>query len=298
MGRLEISRIIFITVFSSIFLWVSITLPSPATASSKSAGCRHAGGEIICQDDKPGKQPKQPPRRPDRGGGGGGGNHGDGGGGGNGGGGGGSRPPERPRAPQYPDHGPRCDFGAPCGAPRPEIPAPQPRPPQQPGPGPAPESAPPPIPDESDFASFPIPPSVPHALPRDWTVSGKETAFWADAGVKVFDAELLGFPLQVRATPVEFLWDFGDGSGDRSKSPGREPRRPADGSITHTYTKKGEYSVTLTTVYTGEFSYGAGWSPIPGTAAVPSDPLPMTVYRYHKYRVGEDCRAAPHGPDC
>ncbi|WP_029089175.1 PKD domain-containing protein [Brevibacterium album] len=157
---------------------------------------------------------------------------------------------------------------------------------------------PPPIPDESDFASFPIPPSIAHALPHDWTVTGKKTAFWAESGVKVFDAELLGFPLRVRATPIEFLWDFGDGSGDRTADPGREPRRPADGSVTHAYGAKGERSVTLTTVYTGEYNYGDGWNPIAGTASVASDALPMTVYRFHKYRVGDDCRANPHGPDC
>lgn len=156
----------------------------------------------------------------------------------------------------------------------------------------------PPVPSESDFASFDIPPSTPHALPVDWTVIGKPTAFWADSGVRVFSAELLGFPLQVRATPVEFHWDFGDGNSTSATSPGREPSHPQHGSITHTYSDTGDRTVTLTTVYTGEFNYGAGWSPIAGTAAVESDGLPMTVYRYHKYRVEDDCNENPHGPDC
>lgn len=156
----------------------------------------------------------------------------------------------------------------------------------------------PPIPSESDFASFDIPPSTPHALPVDWTVIGKPTAFWADASVREFSAELLGFPLQVRATPIEFHWDFGDGNSTSAKSPGREPTHPQYGSITHTYSDKGDRTVTLTTVYTGEYNYGGGWSPIAGTAAVASDGLSMTVYRYHKYRVEDDCTENPYGTDC
>lgn len=156
----------------------------------------------------------------------------------------------------------------------------------------------PPIPSESDFATFDIPPSIPHALPVDWTVIGKSTAFWADASVKEFSAELLGFPLQVRATPIEFHWDFGDGNATSAKSPGREPSHPQYGSITHTYSAKGDRTVTLTTVYTGEYNYGSGWSPIAGTAAVQSDGLSMTVYRYHKYRVEDDCNENPYGTDC
>lgn len=156
----------------------------------------------------------------------------------------------------------------------------------------------PPVPSESDFASFEIPPSTPHALPVDWTVTGKPTAFWADASVRTFSAELLGFPLQVRATPVEFHWDFGDGNSTSTKSPGSEPAHPQHGSISHSYSKKGERTVTLTTVYTGEYNYGNGWDTIPGTAAVESDGLPMTVYRYHKYRVEDDCNENPYGTDC
>lgn len=227
------------------------------------------------------------------GGDGGGGRHDRGGGGGDQGGGGGGSQPRKDRSP-YADLPPglECDYDGPCGY----VPDPaDPPPPQGGGDG---GYVAPPIPSESDFASFPIPPSDPYALPVDWTVTGKPTAFWADAGVKEFDAELLGFPLRVRATPIEYHWDFGDGSSTSSVSPGSEPRRPELGTITHMYSTKGEYSVTLTTIYTGEYNYGAGWNSIDGTATVASDPLPMTVYRFHKYRVEDDCAENPYGRDC
>ena len=80
--------------------------------------------------------------------------------------------------------------------------------------------------------------------------------------------------------------------------PAGSPTHPQYGSITHTYSDKGDRTVTLTTVYTGEYNYGGGWSPIAGTAAVASDGLSMTVYRYHKYRVEDDCNENPYGTDC
>lgn len=214
------------------------------------------------------------------------------GGGGGGGGGGGHRPqPERNPFDDLPP-GLECDYDGPCGY-TPEIPD-----------GPSPddggsgEYVAPPVPSESDFASFPIPPSDPYALPVHWTVTGKPTSFWADAGVKELNAELLGFPLRVRVTPIEYPWDFGDGNATSSPSLGSESRRPELGTITHTYSDKGERTVTLTTVYTGEYNYGSGWNDIAGTAAVESDGLPMTVSRYHKYRVEDDCTENPYGSDC
>lgn len=245
--------------------------------------CGRLQPELGCGKHKEGKEPGTGDDKNDQGGTGNGGGSGDGG----------NANPESdtPR----PGPGLICDYeedgkGVPC-------------PPNMPDPPEAPEddgggSVAPPVPSESDFASFQIPPSTPHALPVDWTVTGKPTAFWADASVRTFSAELLGFPLQVRATPIEFHWDFGDGNSTSTTSPGQEPSHPQNGSITHTYSTKGERTVTLTTVYTGEYSYGSGWSTIPGTAAVESDGLPMTVYRYHKYRVEDDCNVNPYGTDC
>lgn len=251
------------------------------SVEARSAGCVHDGtGRVDCNQNDDGSSDNPPPKR-DRGDSD---DPGSGGGSGGSGGGGGTESDEG-----YPP-GLICDH--PDGCPG-QPPAP-PDAPERDGGG----SVAPPVPSESDFASFQIPPSTPHALPVDWTVTGKPTAFWADASVRTFSAELLGFPLQVRATPIEFHWDFGDGNSTSTTSPGQEPSHPQHGSITHTYSKKGQRTVTLTTVYTGEYNYGSGWSTIPGTAAVESDGLPMTVYRYHKYRVEDDCNDNPYGTDC
>lgn len=267
---------------SAAFILITATPPSAHAFSPQtvSAPCHIFEASVRCDDQRGGG-----------GGGGGGGRDGGGDRGGGGGGGGGYHPqPERGPFDDLPP-GLECDYDGPCGY-TPEIPD---GPPPDDGGG---EYVAPPVPSESDFASFPIPPSDPYALPVDWTVTGKPTAFWADAGVKEFDAELLGFPLRVRATPIEYHWDFGDGNATSSPSPGAEPRRPELGTITHTYSDKGERTVTLTTVYTGEYNYGSGWNDIAGTAAVESDGLPMTVYRYHKYRVEDDCTENPYGSDC
>ena len=43
---------------------------------------------------------------------------------------------------------------------------------------------------------------------------------------------------------------------------------------------------------------GGPWLTIPGQAAVPSDPLELEVYRYHRFLVDEDCLDDPSSPDC
>lgn len=150
-----------------------------------------------------------------------------------------------------------------------------------------------------EFQNFDIPPSVIHSSPDGWGVSQRKTGFWADSSAREFDMTLLGVPVRVRATPVEYRWDFGDGQSETTNSAGTRPREGEDPSFAHVYRKAGTYTVRLTTVYRGEFSVdGGGWMPIAGRAAIASEPMQMTIYRYHRYLVDEDCVQNPGGPDC
>ncbi len=168
------------------------------------------------------------------------------------------------------------------------------------GAGPAP-LAPPPVPTvtEHDFQNFTIPPSVPHSWPADWGVAHRRTAFWADSATRYIDLTLLGQAVTVRATPVSYQWDFGDGARKNMKTPGSKPRTLDRASLFHVYQRPAKVSVRVITTYTGEYRVGnGGWQDIPGTAAVASPGLPLTIYRYHKYLVSDDCKRNPAGPDC
>lgn len=160
-------------------------------------------------------------------------------------------------------------------------------------------SVPIPVVTSEDFQSFEIAHSDLYSWPDAWAVTNRRTAFWADSAVRYIDLELLGIPVQVRATPVAFDWDFGDGTTTRTKSSGSKPRTVQDAQIHHTYEEPGEVSVNLTTYYTGMYSVAGGdWLIIEGQAAVDSPPLELTIYRYHRYLVDEDCIETPESTDC
>ena len=92
----------------------------------------------------------------------------------------------------------------------------------------------------------------------------------------VLTTTVLGQPVQVRATPARWSWDFGDGTviGPTSDPGAAYPAL----TNTHAYTDRGDYEIVMTTHYTGEFSLdGATWYPIQGEAQVDSAPVAVTA---------------------
>lgn len=158
---------------------------------------------------------------------------------------------------------------------------------------------PPPSVTQRDFQAFAIPPAVPHAWPTNWGVAQRRTAFWADSSIRTLNVTLLGQPVAIRATPIAYTWNFGDGTTKKTTTPGSRPSSLDRASIYHVYTKPGRVTVRLSTTYTGQFSVAGGaWQDIPGTAAVSSQPLNITIYRHHKYLAQDDCLTKPTASDC
>jgi len=127
-----------------------------------------------------------------------------------------------------------------------------------------------------DFRRLPLPAGRVHIQPGSGrTLLHVPTNVYVEAGVAVLPTTVLGQPVRVRATPVEYLWGFGDGGLLRTPDPGAPY---PDLRITHTYTVPGTMRLTLTTVYRGEYSVAGGaWTPIAGTASVDSPAQPLTV---------------------
>jgi hypothetical protein len=74
---------------------------------------------------------------------------------------------------------------------------------------------------------------------------------------------LVGRSVQVRANPTLWIWATGDGTELSSSRPGR-PYPSSD--VAHRYRRAGEYTLTVTTTWNGEFSVEGGpWQPIDGT---------------------------------
>ncbi len=119
---------------------------------------------------------------------------------------------------------------------------------------------------------------------------------------QTFNVEIFEQPVRVRAIPTSYFWEYGDGKSRRTQKsgkamPGHTFDEPTETS--HVYKETGDYEIELSTAYRGEFSVSNGpWTPIPGTANVPSDPMPMSVWRTKKLLVDQTCSEDPNGPAC
>lgn len=133
-----------------------------------------------------------------------------------------------------------------------------------------------------DLRRLPLPPGGVLLEPGNgYALTGMPLNAVADAAALVLPADVAGFAVQVRATPVGYTWDFGDGTvlgpTDDPGSPW-EPGRDAGVGTQHTYLQGGAVAVVLTTAYAGEFSVDGGvFQPVVGTAAVASPAVPLDV---------------------
>lgn len=127
---------------------------------------------------------------------------------------------------------------------------------------------------QSDFARMPVQPLTAHAGPPDgWLPVNMVNVLHTDPEPQLLDVELLDTPVTIRAVPVSYHWDLGDGNTITTTDPG-EPY-PSE-AVTSTYTQEGWYDITLTTTFAGQFSVNGGpWQDIDGTIEIASDPVPL-----------------------
>ena len=127
-----------------------------------------------------------------------------------------------------------------------------------------------------DFRRLPLPAGVVHIQPPNGrTLVNVPTNVYVDADAVTLPTQLLGFPVRVRATPARFHWRFGDGGTLTTRDQGAPY---PEMTTTHTYTQPQQARVSLTTVYTGEYSVAGGpFQPIDGTATVTSPAAALTV---------------------
>ena len=108
-----------------------------------------------------------------------------------------------------------------------------------------------------------------------------DTIVWTDAEPQVFDLTVLGQAVELEMTPVQFSWDFGDGSRPlvTTKTGGPYP----DKSVSHVYTRLETVQIRLTTTWSGRYRLAGSqeWLPVSGLATTTSvdDPLELREYR-------------------
>jgi hypothetical protein len=108
------------------------------------------------------------------------------------------------------------------------------------------------------------------------TLVNLETIVYTDQSrVSTARVTLLGFPVEVEATPMSYLWRFGDGASLSTTTPGKP--YPAK-EITHKYLRKGSVGLTLTTNYAARFRVAGGaWQYVDGTVPITGPATPLLV---------------------
>jgi len=130
---------------------------------------------------------------------------------------------------------------------------------------------------ERDLASLEIPPSPVRIQPdQDWTYVNLDTIVMTDADPVTLTTTVLGVAVDVRVTPISYRWDFGDGTDPLTTT---DPGKPyPDHTVAHIYATTGEFPITLTTTWTGEFrTAGSAWQAIPGSTTTTSSHEPLTL---------------------
>ncbi|MEN2744211.1 PKD domain-containing protein [Sinomonas halotolerans] len=138
--------------------------------------------------------------------------------------------------------------------------------------------------------------------PGRHTLKGAETNIYADPAEQSFSITILGRKVDIKVTPSEYRWDYGDGTTLVTRYPGGpvpEERWGEKTVTSHIYTATGDFTVGLTTVFTGEFSVDGGpYQPIAGTAEIPSAPRTLSVWRSEVKLYADNCNVNPEGAGC
>ncbi|WP_460889013.1 hypothetical protein [Promicromonospora xylanilytica] len=117
--------------------------------------------------------------------------------------------------------------------------------------------------------------------PNGWTLVNVDTIAFTDAQPRTMSTSLFGIPVQIRAVPSGYSWDFGDGSAPLATTDPGAPY-PAH-TIAHAYVSKGAATISLTTTWRGQFRLAGEptWHDVAGeaTTASSSDSLEILEAR-------------------
>ena len=155
---------------------------------------------------------------------------------------------------------------------------------------------------QKEFRELPLLAATIGSQPGRHTLKGAETNIYADSGEQHFNVTLAGHAFAIKARPLEYRWDYGDGTRLVTSAPGGpipEERWGEKTVTSHVYAATGDVAVGLTTVFIGEYSVDGGpFQAIVGTAEVPSAARTLSIWRSEVKLYADDCNVNPHGAGC
>ena len=115
-----------------------------------------------------------------------------------------------------------------------------------------------------EFTSVQIAPAPLVLQPdQDWHLVNLPVIVRTEPQAQEFSTTLLGLPVQIRAQAASYSWDFGDGSPVLNTTEAGAPY--PNQTLEHTYTRAGQYQITLVTYWSGSFQVAASpWIDIDG----------------------------------
>lgn len=127
----------------------------------------------------------------------------------------------------------------------------------------------------------------------------RHTNVFAEVEQQTFEQNMLGIDVEIRAVPVDYHFDYGDGTTHTTADPG-QPATGGDAAITdletptsHVYQDTGLYDVAVSTTFTGEYRIsGGGWTPIADSAAISASPGEADIWRIQSRHVSGQCEAS------
>ncbi|NKX92450.1 PKD domain-containing protein [Sanguibacter hominis ATCC BAA-789] len=131
----------------------------------------------------------------------------------------------------------------------------------------------------SAFAEMTLTPSPITVIDgRGWTFVQIDTVIYSDAEPQTLATTVGGTPVELRATPVEWHWDFGDKSKPLTTTTPGGPY--PDKSVSHVYTRLDTYQVTLTTTWQGQWRLvgETTWRDVDGQNVTTSTSEPFTTH--------------------
>jgi hypothetical protein len=128
-----------------------------------------------------------------------------------------------------------------------------------------------------DAAKQAAPKPVVHVEPKNKSYVNVPTNVYADAASTTSTVQILGQAIQIKFTPSDFNWSFGD--GDHQTGAGiKGAKVGSPGAVEHTYLRSGNYQITLSRKYDVVFTLPGGKAvTLPTPLSNTSDPYPLTI---------------------
>lgn len=154
-----------------------------------------------------------------------------------------------------------------------------------------------------DFQSQPIIAAEVISEPKNFGLLGGHNNVYADVDEQEFTFETLGDEVTIRAWPVAYDWNYGDGTMKTTQTAGSAVPEAdwllIETPTSHIYGATGDYNLVLTTRFNGDYSVNGGpWIPIAGQAAVESEPHLISIWRSDNRLVDGTCSQDPTAWGC